>query len=173
MKQVTLRKAVSTELQSLIKIDEESRRLYETSGIKFDLDNEHPFVVAESKRWANAISQGLAYVALDHNGIAVGFATFCLVDAQPYLDQLSVHPNNMRLGIGTKLLNKVISWSGNRPLWLTTYANVPWNRPYYEKRGFKQVPEGACGLALREILHKQRLALPSPDERIAMVRHGR
>ena len=98
------------------------------------------------------------------------FATLCKVDDEPYLDQLSVHPDNMRQGVGTKLLEQVLSCSGDRPLWLTTYAHVSWNKPYYEKRGFVQVPEEFCGPELREILQKQRVALPAPEERVAMVR---
>ena len=172
MKQFTLRKAVSEELDRLIDIDDEASTLYEAAGIKIALDYDHPFVVAESQRWADAINKGLVYLALDANNTPVGFVAFCMVDNQPYLDQLSVHPNNMRQGVGTKLLNVAISWSDDKSLWLTTYSNVAWNRPYYEKQGFITISEESCGPELREIIRQQRDALPNPDERIIMVRHA-
>jgi GNAT superfamily N-acetyltransferase len=118
------------------------------------------------------IERGLAHVALDPAGRAIGFAAFRLVDGEPYLDQLAVRRAHMRRGVGSALLQLAISWSSGRRLWLTTYSHLPWNRPYYERHGFVAVPGQACGPELRSVLQEQRAVLPDPDQRIAMVRHG-
>lgn len=170
MSQYSVRHANPGELSALIAIDDAASRLYETVGITFDMAENHPFVVAESERWAGAIENGLAYVAVDPEDVPVGFITLKRVDNEPYLDQLSVHPDFMRQGLGTQLLNRAIQWSGDRPLWLTTYAHVRWNKPFYERNGFFQVPINQCGPELLAILDEQRAVLPAPDQRIAMVR---
>ncbi|KAH7114368.1 acyl-CoA N-acyltransferase [Dendryphion nanum] len=62
-----------------------------------------------------------------------------------HLTQISVHPSYFRQGIATQLLSFLISWSraqGHRTIDLTTFASVPWNRPFYEKRGFRVLSEG-------------------------------
>lgn len=173
MSQFTLRQARPEELTSLIDIDDAASELYGSAGIRFELGEHHPFVVDECNRWADSISRGLAYLALDLDERPVGFITLGRVDEQNYLDQLSVRPDSMRQGLGTRLLEQAVSWSEDRPLWLTTYSHIAWNRPYYEKRGFSCVPETLCGPQLRAILEKQRATLPAPEQRIAMVRYAR
>lgn len=126
--------------------------------------------LAEESRWAQAIEQQGAYVAVDSPQKPLGFIALGLVDGEAYLDQISVHPASMRQGIGTSLLSQAISWSGARRLWLTTYAHLSWNRPYYELHGFVVVAECELGPELSSIIQAQRSALPEPEQRIAMVR---
>lgn len=170
MNTFSLRKARSTELQTLIAIDDEASTLYEQAGLKFELGKDHPFAAAEAIRWAAAIERGFAHVAVDCQDMPIGFIALCFVDGEHYLDQLAVRRDNMRGGVGTALLRYAIAWSLNDPLWLTTYSHVLWNRPYYERHGFVVVPEHACGPELCAILQGQRSALPAPDQRVAMVR---
>jgi hypothetical protein len=51
---------------------------------------------------------------------------------------------------------------------LTTYAHLPWNRPFYESAGFVVVPVSECPPEMVAILDDQRRWLPAPDQRIAM-----
>ena len=170
MEEFLLRVAHSDELHKLLAIDESASELYARAGLELDLDRNHPFVVAEKLRWANAIKNGLAHVAVNQQDEPIGFATLCYVDGEPYLDQIAVISSYMRRGIGTSLLNHAISWSSGQPLWLTTYSHLSWNRPYYERHGFVTINDGKCRDELRAVLQEQRLALPDPDKRIAMVR---
>lgn len=165
-----LRPARPDELPALVVIDDEASELYAEAGIVFGLAPDHPFVLDESVRWERAIALGLAHVAVDAQGSIMGFVTLGMVDGQPYVDQLAVRPAAMRQGMGSALLKTAIAWSGGRPLWLTTYAHLPWNRPYYERHGFVAVEESDCGPEICAILAKQRAALPAPDQRIAMAR---
>ncbi len=77
----------------------------------------------------------------------------------------------MRRGIGSALVRRAIEWSAERPLWLTTYSDVPWNAAYYARRfGFAIVPQAECGPEMKRILESERAVLPHPEYRTAMVR---
>lgn len=54
-------------------------------------------------------------------------------------------------------------------MWLTTYDHVAWNRPWYEREGFRVVSPDAAGPELRAILDAEG-ALPDPQHRVLMVR---
>lgn len=76
----------------------------------------------------------------------------------------------MRQGIGRCLVRQSIEWAADKPLWLTTYAHVPWNRPFYEREGFEVVPATDCPAGIVAILDEQRRWLPAPEHRVAMRR---
>ena len=170
MPNVLIRKAQANEYTALLKIDEAANTLFEGVGIQFEFEDNHPFVLEESKRWQDALQNGRIYFAVDEFEQLVGFIILGQVDGQPYLDQISVHPDCMGQGIGLQLLHKAIELSGDEPLWLTTYAHVVWNKPFYEKHGFKLVNDELCGPEVCAALQQQRLFLPFPEQRVAMVR---
>lgn len=156
------------------RIDDDASLLFADAGIVFDLTADHPFVLAEHARWRHCAEQGALLVARhDTTNERVAFAAIDRVDDASYLDQLAVLRSAMRRGIGRRLLAATASWArlrGDSALWLTTYAHVPWNRPFYEAHGFSVVPESDCGADIREILAEQREYLPFPNERVAMRR---
>ena len=64
---------------------------------------------------------------------------------------MSVHPLHQGLGVGRALLGRVCAWASEnkRPaVTLTTYADVPWNRPLYEHLGFRVLTEAEIGRQL-------------------------
>src|SRR5690606_3026493 len=85
----SLRRAHPDELQKLVEIDDEASELFVEAGLELVVDKNHPFVVAESARWAEAIERGLAYVVVDQEDQPIGFATFRFVDGEPYIDQIA------------------------------------------------------------------------------------
>jgi molybdopterin-guanine dinucleotide biosynthesis protein A len=75
---------------------------------------------------------------------AVGFAWLEHPDGRWHLEQLSVDPEVGRRGIGTALLRDLPA-----DLTLTTYADVPWNAPFYARHGFSEITALTPGLADR------------------------
>jgi GNAT superfamily N-acetyltransferase len=68
-----------------------------------------------------------------------------------HLEQLSVHPDHARQGIGRDLLRAACDWAadhGFRQLTLATYRDVRWNGPFYASEGF--VERGAVDDFLRD-----------------------
>jgi GNAT superfamily N-acetyltransferase len=121
--------------------------------------------------WLQSLVAGRTLMAVSSDGTPAGFAASALRDAEPYLDQLSVATRFMRLGIGRSLLRaaeRAAQRGGARALWLTTYAHLPWNRPFYERAGFVVVPEAGCGPEMLQIVAYERRWLPCPEQRIVM-----
>jgi GNAT superfamily N-acetyltransferase len=168
---VTLRLALPRELEVLQDIDDDASGLYAAHGMVIELGLNHPFVLAERTRWQRSAKLERTFLAVDRQGTAVGFAALDLVDGLPYLDQLAVRTAAMRRGIGRLLLGRAAEWaraSGGTELWLSTYAHLPFNRPYYERHGYVVVPEPACGPGIRQHLDEQRRFLPEPGQRVVM-----
>jgi GNAT superfamily N-acetyltransferase len=103
---------------------------------------------------------------------AVGYARVEVVDGQAHLECLSVRPKSMRQGIGSALVRAACDWAtaaGYTELTLCTFAEVPWNGPFYATLGFTELAEPTPGLlALRAT--EQRVGLDAMGRRIVMVR---
>lgn len=101
-----------------------------------------------------------------------GFAVLELVDGAVHLEQLSVHPAHGRRGLGAGLLGATLETArqhGADRVTLLTYADVPWNAPYYARHGFSVTTELTPGLlALRR--RELELGLDRHGPRVAMVR---
>lgn len=88
---------------------------------------------------ANAMSQGRLLVAVDSGQALAGYAFWQTVDGSALLAQMDVHPQHGRKGIGSALVARIISQitqAGFPHLYLTTFSDVPWNAPFYQKLGF-------------------------------------
>jgi GNAT superfamily N-acetyltransferase len=92
-----------------------------------------------------------AWVAVNRLDQPIAFVLIGIVDACAHIEQVSVHPDHSRQGIGRTLIDHVGAWAsgqGLRALTLTTFREVPWNAPYYQRLGFRELTEGlTTGLA--------------------------
>src|SRR5690349_4747278 len=87
---------------------------------------------------AGMIEAGYAWVATDEADRPVAGVLLRPVDGNLHVEQVSVHPAYTRRRIGERLLGKAdeIAVAEGRPaLTLTTFRDVPWNAPYYERLG--------------------------------------
>ena len=168
---VVLRTGSVADIDILSQIDLEAGVLFERAGLRLDLPKDHEFSLAERSRWLRCLSAGTVLIAVDASGGEVGFAATGVRDGEPYLDQLSVRPRSMRLGIGTELLNaatRMATERGGHALWLTTYSHLAWNRPFYERNGFVVVSADRCDPQIAQELAYERRWLPMPQERVVM-----
>ncbi len=100
---------------------------------------------------------------------AIGFAHVVDMESHAHLDQISVHPEHGRRGVGTALLEAAAeraALGGHGSLTLTTYADLPWNGPFYARHGFVEVSDGEPRTAAQ-------LAISANEERLGLSRHGR
>jgi GNAT superfamily N-acetyltransferase len=167
----SIRTGSAAELDTLVEIDDDASTLFVQAGLDLDLPVDHPFFIAARSRWMRSLASGQTLVAVASTGMVLGFAASGTRDGEPYLDQLSVRAQFMRIGIGTALLNATESTAraaGGRALWLTTYGHLSWNRPFYERAGFAIVPEAECGPEMLAESMFERRWLPVPHERVVM-----
>jgi GNAT superfamily N-acetyltransferase len=168
-----IRSARTDELDVLVAIDDDAGTLYASAGLPLSFVPTHPFAVAERERWSIALERGSVYLALDDALQPIGFAALDVLDGAAYLDQLSVRVGAMRRGVGGRLLRSAVDWAcshGLPSVTLTTYAHLPFNRPFYERLGFRALPVADHTPGLAHHLEEQRRYLPLPEQRIAMVR---
>jgi GNAT superfamily N-acetyltransferase len=119
--------------------------------------------------FAAAQKAGLLWVVA--NDAPVGFALLREFDDALHLHEFDVHPAHARRGLGAQLLRHVCEHarkSGAVALTLTTYRDVPWNAPYYERLGFRIVPESEWTPALRQIRDEERRNGWRFEARVAM-----
>jgi GNAT superfamily N-acetyltransferase len=103
----------------------------------------------------------------------IGFAIINELDELAHLGQLAVHPVHNRHGVGSALLTAVCAWAqenGYPAITLTTFAEVPWNAPWYTARGFVRYPDDEWGPELRKQWQIEEDAGLMVAPRIAMVR---
>ncbi|MFC4605109.1 GNAT family N-acetyltransferase [Rhodococcus kronopolitis] len=97
---------------------------------------------------------GRAWVATDPAGRPVGYALALELDGGAHLEQVTVHPAAAGRRIGAALIDAVDRWAAGRgAVWLTltTFADVPWNAPYYERLGFRAMAAETLPAGLRAI----------------------
>lgn len=96
--------------------------------------------------------KGWLWVAASPLGRIVGFAQMKCPDNRAWLDQLSVLDAWQGHGFGTALIDRTADTArklGLGVLYLSTYRDVPWNAPFYARRGFQEVPRGVWPRAFR------------------------
>lgn len=117
------------------------------------------------------LAEGVAYVACDDHQIT-GFVAASVVNAWLHIEEVSVLPTLQGRGIGRELVGAItaeVRAAGWRGVTLTTYANVPWNRPWYARQGFVVPAPAATPRHLIERLANDALLGLSPPERVGMI----
>jgi GNAT superfamily N-acetyltransferase len=106
---------------------------------------------------------GRAWVATEEFDHPVAYLLLDIVDDAAHIEQVSVHPDQARRGLGRALIEAAEAWARRHELpglTLTTFADVPWNAPYYSRLGFSVVAEDALSPGLRRLrAHEAELGL--------------
>jgi GNAT superfamily N-acetyltransferase len=87
-------------------------------------------------------AQGSLWIAAHHER-PVGFAAAEATDGYAFLYELDVLPAHAGHKLGWNLVNAAEAWArtkGLKAVTLATFRDIPWNRPYYERMGFKEWP---------------------------------
>jgi len=104
------------------------------------------------------VRAGRAWVATDELDRPVAYLLLDVVDGTAHIEQVSVHPDHARRGVGRALIDAAAQWAGQHgstALTLTTFADVPWNAPYYARLGFTVIDEGSLTAGLRRIRERE------------------
>src|SRR5262249_27528166 len=118
------------------------------------------------EKFQKALRSGHLWVALVA-GAPVGFALVAIIDASTaHLEEIDVLPAHGRRGLGTRLVEEVCRWAasaGHGSVTLTTFRDVPWNMPFYQRLGFRVIPDPELSTALRAIVDDETPRRPAPS----------
>ena len=93
--------------------------------------------------------------------------------ATAHLEEIDILPAHGRRGLGTRLVMHVCRWAGMNgfeSVTLTTFRDVPWNMPFYERLGFRVMPTPELSPALRAVVEDETRRGLDPACRVVMKR---
>ncbi|MFI6494155.1 GNAT family N-acetyltransferase [Streptomyces sp. NPDC050564] len=145
-----IRRAAPDELPALQDIERAAGDPFRELGMADIADDEPPALdLLDGYRRA-----GRAWVAVDEEDRPRAYLIAEPVDGALHIEQISVHPEAARRGVGRTLLAYAADRAqeeGLTGLTLTTFAQVPWNAPYYLRIGFRVLEEAELTPGLRMI----------------------
>lgn len=166
--QFTIRTARADELDRLRQVEHSAGQLFRTVGMGAIADHQ-PTTIEDL---AAARVSGLLWVgAPDHD--LVGFALADEIDGNLHLDELAVDPGFARQGLGSALVETVCAEAKVRGCpWVTlrTFADIPWNGPFYLKLGFRECPDSAVTPSLWRLISEEPAKGLNVSPRIFMRR---
>jgi GNAT superfamily N-acetyltransferase len=134
--QLVIRPPRPAELAAVQRVEVAAGTLFAEVGM--DLVAQHdPFSRFELQGF---LDRGSFWVATPVGGDPVAYLLVEEVDGCAHVEQVSVHPEHGRQGVGARLIDTAEGWAAARglpALTLTTFSEVAWNRPYYERLGFR------------------------------------
>lgn len=121
----------------------------------------------------DAQQRGQLWVALADD-VPVGFAHVRVLEPRiAHLEEIDVHPEHGRRGLGRELVITVCRWAathGYSLITLTTFRGVPWNMPFFARLGFDEIPPAELSPALLSVIEDETRRRLDPGRRVAMRR---
>lgn len=168
--EITIRAARRGDLRRVRAIERKAQRSF--------LDSPHPEAAGldplpldELRR---QLEEGWLFVAAGEADSPVAFVACCVLDGEVFVEEVDVLPDHGGRRIGARLLDAVADAArsrGMRRIVLTTFADVPWNAPYYRRLGFCVLPPEEWGPELVERAEEEHDAGLDRAARVCLVRH--
>jgi GNAT superfamily N-acetyltransferase len=120
-----------------------------------EIAEDEPLPLEELTRYRRG---GRAWVAADDADVPAAYLIADIIDGSVHIEQVSVHPRAARRKIGRMLLEHAAAYAaarGIRALTLTTFAEVPWNAPYYARCGFRVLDDSELSPGLRAVRDRE------------------
>ncbi|WP_346619507.1 GNAT family N-acetyltransferase [Blastococcus montanus] len=145
-----VREARHDDLSALRDVERAAGHLFARLGMDLVADDEPPSLET-LREYADG---GRAWVRTDDLDRPVAYLLAAEVDGCAHLEQVSVHPDHAGRRLGQELLSRLEQWARGRHLpaiTLTTYTDVPWNGPYYQRLGFRVLTDAELSPGLRRV----------------------
>jgi predicted N-acetyltransferase YhbS len=159
----TIRSARAEELTMLAQIERSAATLFLDTPYAFLANNEPLSLDFVQQRF----QAGQVWVAVEKQGMVVGFAITREVDNTIYLQEMDVDPAHGRRGLGAALVETVCAWvqlKGYGAISLSTFCDLPWNAPFYAKLGFRMLDESELSTSFQQIRQQEQgVGLPIAD----------
>jgi GNAT superfamily N-acetyltransferase len=167
----TIRPARAEELPQLARIEQ-------SAAARF-LDTPYAFLAHGESLPLEMVQQwfqvGPVWVVVERTArvgeAVVGYAITRDLEGALYLQEIDVLPEHGQQGLGSALLDTIVIWAkqqGYAVMLLSTFRDIPWNAPFYAKRGFQILDEAALTAGLRQIRQQESQAGLPIAERVIM-----
>jgi ribosomal protein S18 acetylase RimI-like enzyme len=170
MVSAVIRSARQSELADLAVLEIEAGQLFRTVDLALVAGH-----VPDQEALRRSHERGLVWVGEQHGTVA-GYIVARVVDGNAHIEQVSVSPAYARQGVGRRLISHVEEWgrcNDRSATTLTTFRDVPWNGPYYEKLGYRELLAVEIGSELAAALaHEASLPGIDASRRCAMIRRN-
>ncbi len=163
----TIELAAEHHIRAIPAIEQAAAAIFSES----DLPPEVRFLVTDEETLLEAQREKRLWAALQDETKLVGFALARVMGDYAHLEEMDVHPEHARRGIGSQLLDAVIGWAeaGSLPgLTLITFRHLPWNAPFYERNGFVRLDAESTNGLLQDLIREEAEAGLEPRNRVAM-----
>jgi GNAT superfamily N-acetyltransferase len=163
------RLAEITELDRLREIERLAGAAFRDLGMASIADDEPPSI----QTLTGYVADGRAWVATSPDGLVIGYLLLDVIDGCGHIEQVSIDPSYRGRGVGRSLIDHAVSWSaghGLTGLTLTTFADVPWNAPYYGRLGFRRLTDDELTPGLVAVRRHERELGLDRWPRVAMRR---
>ncbi len=134
----SIRLATDEELPLLQDIEEAAGRPFAEIGMTAVAEDEAP----STGYLRTFVTDGRAWVYPDAADRPIAYLIADIIDGNAHIEQVSVRPEHAGRRIGRALIEHLAAWAAERALpalTLTTFTEVPWNAPYYERLGFRRL----------------------------------
>jgi predicted N-acetyltransferase YhbS len=149
-----IRPATPADFPVLQDIERSAGQAFRVIGMP-EIADDAPFTLEELTRYQQA---GLAWVTANPDDHPVAYLVADPVDGNLHIEQVSVHAEYAHQGLGRALIEHAASVAraaAQPALTLTTFTEVPWNAPYYQRLGFRPLPESEVTPGLLAIRHAE------------------
>jgi GNAT superfamily N-acetyltransferase len=133
-----IRLARADEVARIRQIEDEAGTMFSGLGLIDEaLDPSFPLDDVTS-----LIGEQQVWVACLEDDVPVGMVIASVREGAAYIEELDVVPAHGRRGLGSRLVEWVCEWAKAREyrtVTLSTFRDVPWNGPFYRRRGFRDL----------------------------------
>lgn len=137
---LNIRSADASDVDAIIRADIAASALFVPTGLLSpEALDDH---VEKDDLLASIDADQLDVAELPVDGV-VGFSQFSRMGNDIYLQQISVHPDFGKQGIGRRLMARLDSRAENAGathITLSTFHDLAWNAPFYASLGFIELP---------------------------------
>jgi GNAT superfamily N-acetyltransferase len=134
-----IRPADREDLSALDEVERAAAGQFSAVGLAHLLNQTLPI-----ERLIEAQKHGHVWVVTTMTDEIVGFAMIETASERVHLEEIDILPAHSGQGLGKELIRFIQAWAvtaGFKAMSLSTFRDVPWNAPYYERLGFRILPQ--------------------------------
>lgn len=136
---IRIRLASADEIHKVAPLERAAAEVFRTIGMDAVADD----APITETTLLQAVEEQRLWFAVEY-GVLKAYLLGDFLPQSLHIDQVTVHPDASRRGLGALMIESVSADPRSKErglLTLTSFANVPWNAPYYERIGFLDIAE--------------------------------